>query len=917
MTRVTTVRAEYRSDSAWVGVPRPRLSWVAATEDADWTQGAVEITLGDGRTAVIETARNSLLPWPFDDLEPRADVTVSVRLRDANGAWSRPSEPLRVRNGSLGEDEWRAGFVRLRDPSEAAQPFVAASVIEIDRQVASATLYWTALGAVVARIDGHEVDDAVLAPGWTAYPRVIHETTDVTAHLTPGSHTLSLEVTGAWYTEQYGFGDGAARFYGDQPSAAAQLHIRYVDGDEQVLVTDGRWRAAAAGVVVASGIYAGESVDARRALDWGPQMAAQWDPVLLADEQPVPAARTSEPVRRTQTLPVVEVLESPSGRLVLDFGQNLVGRLRLRAAGAAGSAIVVRHAEVLESGELALRPLRRAAATDTFITSGEGEDFFEPVGTFHGFRYVDIEGWPGDFDPSAVEAVVLHSDMRRTGRFMTSHALIQQLHENVVWGMKGNFLALPTDCPQRDERLGWTGDVQVFAPTATTLYDCNGFLAHWLTDLRLEQDRSDGVVPTIVPNVFGPAWPAAGWGDAATVVPSVLAERYADLDLLHRSVPSMQRWVAVEGEAAGGLLWDSSLQFGDWLDPSAPADMAGAAKTPPEIVATAYRIRSLDLLSAAAKSAGEDEASDTASREADATRHAFQSAYVTAGGRMMSDAATAYALALRFDIVRDAQLRAALAERLAHVVRREAFHISTGFLGTPVVLDALVDFGHVEEASRLMLQTRLPSWLYPVTMGATTVWERWDSLLPDGTVNPGEMTSFNHYALGAVVDWLYRRVAGVAPAADGYRRIRFAPLEVTGMDDAKVELDTSSGVIAGGWRRDGDCVVWTLDVPAHARAEVSIPGVEAAEVGPGHHSWITSARTVVSTGHVMLWSPIADIVAHPGAYAVVMGVLEAHDRDLADNVRRRTDWTMGTPLGAALFGVPADVVEAIAAALNG
>ncbi len=512
MTRVTKVRAEYRTDSTWVGVSRPRLSWIAETDDAEWIQTAAEIALHDGRMAVIETAGNALIPWPFDDLPPRADVTVTVRLRDAEGAWSYPSEPLRVRNGSLGDDEWRARFVGLRAPGEAAQPFVAASVIEIDRDVASATLYWTALGAVVARIDAREVDDAVLAPGWTAYPRVIHETTDVTAHLTPGPHTLSLEVTGAWYTEQYGFADSAARFYGDQPYAAAQLHIRYADGEEQVVVTDSSWRAAAAGTVVASGIYAGESVDARRALDWSPRMLAQWEPAALADEQPVPAARTNEPVRRTQTLPIAEVMESPSGRLILDFGQNLVGRLRLRAAGATGSAIVVRHAEILENGELALRPLRRAASTDTFIMSGEGEDLFEPVGTFHGFRYVDVEGWPGEFDPSAVEAVVLHSDMRRTGRFMTSHELIQQLHENVVWGMKGNFLALPTDCPQRDERLGWTGDVQVFAPTATTLYDCNGFLAHWLTDLRLEQDRSDGVVPTIVPNVFGPAWPAAGWG---------------------------------------------------------------------------------------------------------------------------------------------------------------------------------------------------------------------------------------------------------------------------------------------------------------------------------------------------------------------------------------------------------------------
>ena len=566
MTRVVMVRAEYRSDSSWVGVPHPRLSWIAETDDAEWTQSAVEIALDDGRKVVIETADNALMPWPFDDLPPRADVTVTVRVRDAEGAWSHPSDPLRVRNGALGQSEWRAEFVGLPAPRDTAQPFITASVIEIDREIASATLYWTALGAAVARIDAREVDDSVLAPGWTSYPRVVHETTDVTAALTPGPHTLSLEVTGAWYTEEYGFADGAARFYGDQPSAAAQLHIRYADGEEQIVTTGTDWRAAAAGTVVESGIYHGETLDARRVLDWSPGMLAQWEAAAVAGEQPVPEARTSEPVRRTQTLPVVEVLQSPSGRLVLDFGQNLVGRLRLRASGAAGAAIVVRHAEVLENGELALRPLRRASATDTFIMSGAGEDLFEPVGTFHGFRYVDIEGWPGEFDPSAVEAVVLHSDMRRTGCFITSHTLVQQLHENVIWGMRGNFLALPTDCPQRDERLGWTGDVQIFAPTATTLYDCNGFLANWLADLRLEQDRSDGVVPTIVPNVFGPAWPAAGWGDAATVVPSVLAERYADHALLRRSLKSMKQWVAVASKTAGGPLWDSWLQFGDWLD---------------------------------------------------------------------------------------------------------------------------------------------------------------------------------------------------------------------------------------------------------------------------------------------------------------------------------------------------------------
>jgi alpha-L-rhamnosidase len=482
--------------------------------------------------------------------------------------------------------------------------------------------------------------------------------------------------------------------------------------------------------------------------------------------------------------------------------------------------------------------------------------------------------------------------------------------------MRGNFLALPTDCPQRDERLGWTGDVQVFAPTAATLYDCDGFLARWLEDLRHEQERSDGIVPTIVPNVFGAGWAAAGWGDAATVVPSVLAERFADRTVLAASLDSMRQWVDAERAASGGSLWESSMQFGDWLDPAAPSDMAGAARTAPGIVATAYRIRSLDLLAAAAADGGHEDLSRRAHVEAEEVRSAFAAAYLTAGGRLVSDAATAYALALRFDIVRDAEMRTALASRLAHVVARDAFHISTGFLGTPLVLDALTDHGFDAEAAALLLQTRAPSWLYPVTMGATTVWERWDSMLPDGTVNPGEMTSFNHYSLGAVVDWLYRRCAGIAPEAPGYRHIRFAPLALPGVADARAEIDTVSGRVVGGWVRDGADVRWSLTVPAHARATVVLAGREPIEVGPGEHEWTTTPVEAPTPPPASLWGPLADVAADPRSYDVVMSVLEEHDPGLADNVRRRTDWTLRTPLGAALFAVPGDVVGAIAAGLD-
>jgi alpha-L-rhamnosidase len=914
-----TARAEYRLDSPWVPTPRPRLSWVFETQQAGWRQLRAEIRTDDGHSATIDGEKNSFVEWPFTPLEPRQPVAAEVRLQNADGRWTDWSASVALRLALLPDGEWKAIFVGLRAPSEPAQPFVLRHTIELQNPPAAATLYWSALGAATARIDGITVDDSVLSPGWTSYPeRVIHETTDVTALLSvPGRHTISLEVTGAWYTESYGFADEAHRVYGEQPSAAAQLHLLFQDGTEQIISSGEDWEADAAGAVVSSSIYDGDVIDHRRSDDHHASSSDPWPMAIAASAQPVPVPRIAEPVRRIEHLPVSQVLASASGNTILDFGQNLVGRLRVHVDGPAGTRITIRHAEVLENGELGVRPLRRAAATDTFVLAGTGPETFEPVGTFHGFRYAEVTGWPGELNPEDVSAVVLHSDMRRTGWFESSHPLINRLHENVVWGMRGNFLSLPTDCPQRDERLGWTGDVQIFAPTATTLFDCNGFLASWLTDLRGDQTRAGGVVPTVVPNVFGFAWPAAGWGDAATVVPSVMAERFGDADLLVESVESMRAWVATELEAAGGAtLWESTLQFGDWLDPDAPADMAGAAKTAPGIVATAYLYRSLVLLAAAADAAGLADVRDQAADQAQQVRVAFINAYLTGDGRMMSDAPTAYALALQFGLAIDPELRRALASRLAHVTKRGAYLISTGFIGTPLILDALTENGHHDAAAALLLQTRAPSWLYPVTMGGTTVWERWDSLLPDGSINPGEMTSFNHYALGAVADWLYRRVAGVAPAAPGYSRIRFAPIALRGLDHASATIDTPSGTVRGGWQRIDGEIHWNLTVPAHSRAEIHIPDVSPAEVEPGSHQWTTTDQLPATAATVpTMWSPVAEVVDHLPAYNAMMDVLTAEDPSLAEQVRKRTDWTAKTPLAAALFSVPPHVTENITKAI--
>lgn len=587
--------------------------------------------------------------------------------------------------------------------------------------------------------------------------------------------------------------------------------------------------------------------------------------------------------------------------------------------GEAGAHIVLRHAEVLEDGELATRPLRAAEATDSVVLNGAGPVVWEPVFTFHGFRYATVEGWPGAFDPAAVTAVVVHSDLTRTGRFASSDPLLNRLHENVVWGMRGNFLSIPTDCPQRDERLGWTGDVQVFAPTASFLFDSEAFLASWLRDLAREQDHLDGVVPVVVPATLeGPFIGAiAGWGDAATVVPWVLYQRYGDFGLLRDQYESMRAWVdAVLDENGDSALWAGTLQLGDWLDPSSPPDRPDKAKTDSDVVATAYLARSLQIVADAAAVLGEKLDAAHYAALAERSRAAFRDEYVTPAGRMLSDAPTAYALALRFGLVTDPTVRAKLADRLAILVRRDGYRIGTGFLGTPLVADALTDGGHLAAAGRLLMQTDCPSWLYPVTMGATTVWERWDSMLEDGTVNPGEMTSFNHYALGAVADWMHRTIAGLAPADPGYRRLLVAPRPIAGLDWAEASHRTPYGDARVSWKRTDGYISVSAVVPANTSAIVSLPGQSEFTVGAGRHSFTFDAPHRAVFGKLSLESSTAAIIDNSAAYAAVLGSLTRIDPGRADAFRTQTEWLEGRSIRQSLLFAPAEVYDAVEEALR-
>ena len=613
------------------------------------------------------------------------------------------------------------------------------------------------------------------------------------------------------------------------------------------------------------------------------------------------------------------ITSSPSGRTLVDFGQNLVGRLRITVQGPAGQTITLRHAEVLEHGELGTRPLRFAAATDCYTLAGEGVATWEPLFTFHGFRYAEVTGWPGELSPDAICAVVLHSDLERTGWFDCSDPLLNRLHDNVVWSMRGNFLDIPTDCPQRDERLGWTGDIQVFTPTACFLYDVAGFLQSWLADVAAEQAEFGGIVPFFVPNVMAPPTsPAAAWGDAAVIVPWVLYGRYGDKGILHAQFDSMAAWVESVAAAAGpDRLWEEGMQFGDWLDPKAPPDKPGDARTAAYIVATAYFAHSADLLAQAAAILGRTEEAARYGALADEVRTAFANAYVTPAGRLLSDATTAYALALQFALLPNAEARRNAGKRLAALVRASGYRISTGFVGTPLVCDALCAAGETAAAWRLLMQRQRPSWLYPVTMGATTIWERWDSMLPDGSINPGEMTSFNHYALGAVADWLHRSVAGLAPAQPGYRRIEIRPLPGGGLAAAAARHQTPYGPAASAWKIAGGQLALEVEIPANTTALVYLPGHngDPLAVGSGRYRWsypYTQPAPVYKP--LTVDSTLGDLIDHPAAHEQVMALIAQHNYEFAD----RMDGRVGVTLRQAILMNPnaESLLDKVAAVLK-
>jgi len=872
--RPHSLRCEHRIDPIGLGTARPRLAWKLGDERPGAVQRAHQLLVASD-PALLDADRGDL--WDPGRVESAANVQVAydgaalasrqrawwkVRSFDGDGAPSPWSEPARFEMGLLAREDWSADWIAAPlygSPTTSAPVPALRREFRIERPVARARLYVTALGLYEVSIGGRRVGDHELAPGWTDYrQRVRYQAYDVTGHLAPGANAIDALLGDGWYCGFVGL-RGAREAYGRRPALLAQLEIVHDDGSTLRVASDGDWHWQASNTLAAD-LLQGESVDLRRELD-----PAAWRPVETLDPPPAPSldAMPGPPVRVVRELvPVAEPVAVEAGpfgvRWVFDLGQNMVGRVRLRMRGRAGSTVRVRHAEMLNpDGSLYTANLKGAAATDQFTLAGTGElETLEPRFTFHGFRYVEVTGRFARDAIAELTGVVLCSDLDATGEFACSDADLNQLQSNVEWGQRGNFLDVPTDCPQRDERLGWTGDAQVFVRTAAFNMDVAAFFAKWLRDLE-DAQAPDGRIPCVAPAPPGAVLVndvdgGPAWGDAVVVCPWTIWRCYGDTRILEERWGSMTRYLDYLLERfPDGIRADPERDgwggFGDWcaLDGSVQRESRIGA-TPKELIGTAFLAWDARLLAEMAGVLGRRDDEKRYAELAERVRDAFRRRFVTPDGLVAGNTQTSFILPLHFDLLEPHE-RAASGAALARHVELHG-HLTTGFVGTPYLLQTLTAIGRLDLAYRLLLRREYPSWLFPIVEGgATTIWERWNGWTKrDGFFDP-EMNSFNHYAYGAVGEFLHGTVAGLdldaGPEAAGWRRARIAPRPPVHaglpadplLTHARAALETPHGRWSVAWRIEDDRFRLELCVPPDCTARLDLPDGTSGELGAGTH----------------------------------------------------------------------------------
>jgi alpha-L-rhamnosidase len=855
---VTNLRCEYQHNPLGIDAAQPRLSWQIQSDQRGVRQTAYQILVasspeqlatGQGDlwdSSKVDSDQSVYVVYAGKELQSGMRCWWKVRVWDSNGQPSAYSEPAWWELGLLDRGEWIGTWIGAMlaggPQTTSPAPFVRTRFM-LDRPVARARLYATALGLYEPHLNGQVVGEGLLTPGWADYAiRVQYQVYDVTDSLRQGENVLGAVLGDGWYCGYVGWRE--RQRYGDRPRFLAQLAITFADGSTQTIASGERWKAAY-GPILESDMQMGESYDARRELsgwDAPGYDDARWLPVEPCAALGIALTAMRGPmVKRIQEIqPIGEPREIDGGlasKWIFDLGQNMVGRVRLKVSGKAGTTVTLRHAEVLNpDGSLYTTNLRRARQTDHYTLRGVGEEVWEPRFTFHGFRYVELSGYAGTPTRETITGVVIHSDMPPTGSFRCSDPLINQLQHNIEWGQRGNFVDVPTDCPQRDERLGWTGDAQVFIRTAAFNMDVAGFFAKWTRDME-DAQSPEGTYPMVVPNPGAGPDGGPAWADAGIICPWTIYQVYGDVRLLEERYDSMRRFVGFLAETSRDGLrnypeYTGWHGFGDWLAlDGSEGNFGGTSK---ELIGTAFFAYSARLLERIARVLGKREDAERYAALFQDARRAFQTRFVTPGGLIAGETQTAYVLALHFDLLPQ-ELRLAALDALVRDIKRRDTHLSTGFVGTPYISWVLSENGRPDIAYALLKQTTWPSWLYSVTQGATTIWERWDGWTHDkGFQNPS-MNSFNHYAYGAIGAWLYAVVGGIDldPERPGYKHIVMRPRPGGDLTSATTELRSIYGPIHSAWTLEKGFFDWQIVIPANTTATVYIPTADAADVTEG------------------------------------------------------------------------------------
>ncbi len=854
--QVVNLVCEYHKNPVGIDIAQPRLSWQIISDGQNMMQTAYEIRVADSpknlgkkraqlwNSGKVQSGQSVNVVYEGPELSSMQRVYWQVRVWDENNKSSDWSNAAFWEIGILNSSLWKASWITLKGETKnkGSKPaHYYRTEFSAKKNIKSARVYVTSLGLYQLFLNGEKIGSQLFTPGWTSYnKRLQYQTYDVTNKLNK-NNAIGAIVGDGWYRGNIGW-ESQDGYYGKELALLLQLKIDYEDGSSDLIISDENWKTAN-GPILESDIYNGEIYDARLEMNGWSETGfkdKEWNSVgILSHTKETLIAPQGDPVEAIEEISPVELIITPKGEVVLDMGQNMVGWVRLKVKGKKGDKIVLKFAEVLDKdGNFYTANLRKARATDTYYLSGKGEEVLEPHFTFHGFRYVQIEGLKGNPDLDHVTGVVIHSKMAKTGDFFCSDSLINQLQHNIQWGQKGNFLDVPTDCPQRDERLGWTGDAQVFSPTAAFNFDVAAFYTKWAKDITADQ-QENGIVPHVIPDVLRGSGGATAWADAALIVPWNTYLAYGDKRILEVQYPSMKKWVDYMSSRAGDdFLWTGDKHYGDWLAFATTRSDYPGATTEKDLIATAYYAYSSKLLSKIAEIIGNDADAKKYSVLSENIKKSFNTEFVTLAGRLVSNTQTAYALAIAFQLLPNEKIAKA-AQYLADDVKKMG-HLTTGFVGTPLLCSALSSQGYTDLAFMLLNRKEYPSWLYPVTQGATTIWERWDGQKPDGTFQDVGMNSFNHYAYGAIGEWLYTYVAGIKidEKNPGYKHFFLEPHPGGGLTNATADHISMYGHIRSSWRIEGGNVIYDFEIPANTDATVKLPGEnELRKLGSGKYSF--------------------------------------------------------------------------------